>query len=708
MLSTKELTDLYCRYGFAPGPCFDEYLVFYSQSGYFQNAEIVIIDKSFDIRNLDKEEYETLGYSVRVRTPENIFSVHEELFRGFFNIEASNKKLELEYYNFCKQQNDKLMSNDYHYISGDFIESGVLKGNSDIIQRIQNIFDMDDRQLIILEAAAGYGKTCTSFEVIKSLIENSPTKIPLLAELSKNRTASIFRYVLLSEIDQKFPALSSDLVTYEIYCGRVLLIIDGFDELLSKRYLTLQEKERNTSKDVQTMLDTIAQLFPKGSKTKVLLTTRKSSIFVGEDFDNWVEAHLSECNITRLQLSEPSLRNWLGPEKISILEQNHIDLNNILNPVLLTILRNESSENFAQKYTSNDQIINQYLNLLLKREQTRQALPLNVEEQLKIMSSLAAQMVQYDISSEDIEFIKSILSDIIAPNFEEYQQRYEYLPNCAETKPSESEFLNKLSHHALLDRLSSQSNQIGFINDFIFGQMIAQAAIEQYLPPSELSGKYLDIAITAYSANNLENRKKLYETIAPTLSKETAQRRLNASLYLLNVIDGQYNGEYFDGISFGKNLNITDLLLFQNCIFSDCVFRYCRINTDSFKTCQFYNCSFFKNEIIPGETYDSELIFLSCIGHETFATLAHRNYVEVQGTQNYEQTVLEQFWKPGYETAEPRRAYQTLLKGVGTSERPLVTKAIDSLVKKNILIKYLHSFVLNFEKMNEIRTIIHR
>lgn len=57
---------------------------------------------------------------------------------------------------------------------------------------------------------------------------------PIFTELSKNRKAALFRYVLLDEIDRKFTSLSSELVISEIRNGKVPLIIDGFDELISR------------------------------------------------------------------------------------------------------------------------------------------------------------------------------------------------------------------------------------------------------------------------------------------------------------------------------------------------------------------------------------------------------------------------------------------------------------------------------------------
>lgn len=705
MLSSEDLIKLYTQYGFEQGHSSDQYLVFYSQKGYFQNAEIVLLKENIKPEEVDKTEYEEMGYSVRVRSFKDIAAVHDALFKGFFNTKISNNRLLQEYSNFCKQQEDKLLGGKYEYVIGDFIENGLIQSQN-VIQRIQSIFDTEEQQLIILEASAGYGKTCTSFEAVKFLIEKFPSKIPLMAELSKNRKASIFRYVLLSEIDQKFPSLSSELVTYEMGEGRIFLIIDGFDELLSKSYLNL--KDNNQKKDAQTMLDTIAQLFSEGGKTKVLLTTRKSSIFVGEDFDEWVDKHLSNCNVTRIQLSTPSLRDWIGPEKTEKLKQNGIELDNILNPVLLSLLRSAPLEDFANKYSSNDQIIEQYIELLLKREQTRQSLPLEVSEQLSIMSRLAAEMVEFDISAEDIDFIKAMLEDIVGDQFSRYLSRYELMSDAPETKPSESEFLNKLSHHALLDRVSSQSNQIGFLNDFIFGLMIAEALEHNYILPSGVQGKYLDITITSLATASAERRHKLYDILSSTIAKETPQRKLNASIVLLKSIQGQYESEYFDGIYFGKKISIINSCTFKNSIFTDCVFNNCTINTDAFKTCQFYNCSFYNVKIVAGETLDCELIFLSCSGHQQFAEAAYREQKKIEHIVDYERIVLEQYWKPGYDTAEPRRAYQTLLRGVAQSDKLEVAEAIDSLLKKGILIKKARVIELNFEKIEEIKKIVHR
>ena len=177
---------------------------------------------------------------------------------------------------------------------------------------------------------------------------------------------------------------------------------------------------------------------------------------------------------------------------------------------------------------------------------------------------------------------------------------------------------------------------------------------------------------------------------------------------MLKSIQGSYESEYFDGIYFGEKVSITNFGTFRNSIFTDCVFNKCEINTDAFKTCQFYNCSFYNVSIVAGETHDCQLIFLSCSGHQQFAEAAYRENKKVENIVDYERTVLEQYWKPGYDMAEPRRAYRTLLRGVAQTDKMAIWEAIESLIKKNILIKKVRVIELNFEKMEEIKKIIHR
>ena len=214
MIGKKEIEQiekLYELYGFLKVKESDKFIVFTYSNGYFYNAEIIKFDKHIEEAKL-KNEFEEVGYSVRIIEYVSIEKTHELLFNGFFAVKGINDRLLNDYELFCKLQSKKLLGAKYEYVepSCNWNSEGKQK---DLISSIYDQLQNQGAQLIILEAAAGYGKTCTSHELIKMIAEKSTDDFaPIFTELSKNRKAALFRYVLLDEIDRKFTALSSELV----------------------------------------------------------------------------------------------------------------------------------------------------------------------------------------------------------------------------------------------------------------------------------------------------------------------------------------------------------------------------------------------------------------------------------------------------------------------------------------------------------------
>ena len=56
--------------------------------------------------------------------------------------------------------------------------------------------------------------------------------IPFFTEFSRDRQARVFNHILMREVDKSFHNLKSDVVIEEIKSGKILIILDGFDELL--------------------------------------------------------------------------------------------------------------------------------------------------------------------------------------------------------------------------------------------------------------------------------------------------------------------------------------------------------------------------------------------------------------------------------------------------------------------------------------------
>lgn len=710
MNNKQKILDLYQLYSFKNIKSDDHVLTFIHEDGYFTNAEILKLDNT-DVSELENG-YKTLGYSVRISEFTTIEELHNRLFRGFFRTSQSNKRLQSEYDMFVNKQKTHLNGQQYKFIPCKYIGNrGSVE--ADIVNRVYNQLFADGPQLIIIEAAAGYGKTCTSYEIISALASDSRETAPIITELSKNRQATIFKYVLLDEIEQKFRGLTSKLVIAEIKNGNVPLIIDGFDELISKGSQE-ERTNQNDAESTQTMLSTIAQLFSEGSNAKIILTSRKTALFSGLEFEEWENRNLEKCEITRLQLIAPTVEEWIGKEKAHYLLNSGIALDDISNPALLAFISTSSMETVQQKFNSSSAIIQQYFTILLLRERKRQALLLNPEEQIDIMQSIAIQMMNFDYTSCTTYDLRALIELIIADKFSDYIKRYEDQVDNTPI-PSQEEFINKLIHHALLDRIPNSSNSIGFINYFIFGYLLIQRTIERVdgnLEYSKIDKKYWNIMVIAGKACKKEIKEKLFNTILMSGVSLQRYERLELDLSLRNHLTQNYVDDYFESIRFTPNVDFSKEFQFEKCVFSWCSFNGCTIYSHVFRKCNFYNCQFYETKVIRDTDEDLKLYFINCNSADQLIDAANTvNDSETHSFSNeiwYEKKVLEQYWRPGSNHSDRRRLYETLFRGLSQQEYESINNAIQRLISKEILISKSNYIELNFSKMKEVRQIIGR
>ena len=157
------------------------------------------------------------------------------------------------------------------------------------------------------------------------------------------------------------------------------------------------------------MLSTIGDLLQENAK--VILTSRKTAIFAGEQFAKWVESYGDSFNVTRFQLEKPEIKHWLTSERIDLLKANNVPLCNISNPVLLTYIRNVDDSKFSELVNEPDKIIDKYFTFLLERERERQKLLIPVEDQMLIYQKLAKSFSDFGISGDERSFVKELISD---------------------------------------------------------------------------------------------------------------------------------------------------------------------------------------------------------------------------------------------------------------------------------------------------------
>ena len=701
-----KLIELYTLYEFELKEKKRDYMVFQHNTGYFHNIEIVLLSGNYDITNV-KKQYEEVGFSISTKQYTNFEEMHEILFNGFFKIDYMKKKVNNIYKQFCELQTSKrIIKEPYQYIECNYtLNNGP--SSEELTSFITKKCESNESNLIIIEAAAGFGKTCSSYQILHKIAEKCDRKIPILAELSKNRTASIFKYVLFSEIDANFRGLGYPLVETEIKNGRVILIIDGFDELLSKSFEKQKEDNNEQIKNAQTMLDTISCFLTGDSRSKVILTSRKSSIFTGEIFDNWLQKRELSCSIDRIQLGAPNPVKWIGEEKAECLKQHMPEFFSMANPILLDTIRNIPVAELPQK--TNDDIIDCYFNNLLSREQKRQSLIMTEAEQIDTMQKLAAQFVELNISSEEPGMLSEIFELILENGLDDYVKEYENRISLYDEKvPGKEEFLSKLVHHAFLDRATVNKNNIGFINEFTFGWLIGEAVIQNILNVEKLNYKYLDIASTAFSLRSEDKRKALYDSVELLLLNFEDSQRLYLESKLLCHAANKYSGATLNSLTFNEQFIFNPASRFENCIFYDCTFDKCSISPNAFLGCQFVNCIFYDVRFIDESDIDNQLIFISCKGQEVFSNKASEYNANIEEGKNYKRIVLEQFWKIGKEKADPRCGVLTVYKGLSKNDIKYIDSALNELINSGLIKKLSVCYELNFSRIDEIKAILGR
>jgi hypothetical protein len=624
-LSIENLDYLFQSYNYQVAKQSNNQVRIYTlRYGMYHAAELIILENGYDATKI-KSEYSEMGFATEIRSATDINYLEEYLFEGFFIKTPLGNELKNRYSHFVTKQLQNLPSGStYKYIEGayDFmyqdedgavIENKVAISDNSIVTKINQLLTETEGALfIVIEAAAGFGKTCTANEVLNSLSAAESKKLPFFTELSRNREARVFKHILLNEIDEQFPTgIKQNIVIEQITKGRIPLIIDGFDELITKE---------SNKQEVESMFTTILDLL-KG-QAKIIITSRKTAIFNSDEFHNSIIESKNHFSVARFVIKEPTVENWLTSDKLEYIREEDFPIDELANPVLLAYIRNiplEKLKSYLDK-NSNLSLVDTYLDYLLKREQLRQNIKIDNENQLRIFRKLVRFMTEYNFTAEN----KTIIKDFI----KSYNQRIikESLKNyIAEEKPSIEDLVETLSNHVFLDR--KPNGYVGIINDFIFGFLIGENLIlkkyEEYYPnfystlPQDFSAK----AVQSFKIQSFERRIALWDIFDKNIDKFNYDVNFHFDLdySLLKKFKRDYNNLFigdtlFKDIHFDNEGSFKDSV-FSNIIFNDCHFKIDNFINCTFQNCDFYNCSF---EIDVHNKAFNDFALFACISNNGF------------------------------------------------------------------------------------------
>jgi hypothetical protein len=450
------------------------------------------------------------------------------------------------------------------------------------------------------------------------------------------------------------------------------------------------------------MLDTIGSLLE--FKTKIILTTRKTAIFTGVEFESWLLKWTANFGITRIALREPRIKDWLGQEKYTLIKEKGVPIQNLANPVLLTFLKNLGIEEFKELIESPDKLIQKYFEKMLEREQLRQQLFMSVENQLSLFRNVARNLLELDSSVEDKEFFKLIIIEDNKKLLEETRNLY-----SGTIKRTVENLVDTLSTHALLDRKGRDQNQIGFINDFVFGYFLGQILIElsEELNSKKYSSYMIELAVTAFRIQNLSTKTLLWEKVQSILDRFQAETVFLFDVYLKEELMRNYSDISICDTSF---FNITFIAhTITAAVFVNCLFKSCDFDGDIFIGVSFINCTFSDCKVINSEYFDQDngIIAIKCTQIKC-NILYHRDtpiYDSLTPSivSDFEKMVLFKIWS----ISNTKGHHITKL--IHSFEKPIRKKvqlALKSLEHKGLLdIRGIHLY-FEINKINIIKEIL--
>lgn len=652
----NDLEQMYLRYGYEPQK-HSHNLVFLFTKGIYNGADIVKRGVDDNIEELRKE-YADLGYAVKVRDFKDIEEAEECLFKDFFRTDIVCRNLRERYEVFV----NKLMLNlpkdsAYEYIKSpyDYIIYSLENGESKALSLKDNHSEMlidtvvekmnesSGPLLVIIEAAAGYGKTCTAYEILNKFISISSGKLPFFTELSRDRKASIFKHILAFEIEEQFSnRVDSSAVIHQIKKGRIPLIIDGFDELISKDF----SFSSSHFEQVESMISTVVDLLTDNAK--VIITSRKTAIFNSEEFHNWMIERDISYTLLKISIAEPSVKDWLSNERIRIMEGNNFPVDKLANPVLLTYLRYIDIQELRQIAETENSIVDRYFKFLLVREQTRQNLLAEPEVQLRIFRKLVRLFTELDVKSESKAFVKELILDYNQSILDEIRKRY-----TPDIRPRIDQIADMLSNHAFLDR--KDKDKIGILNEFILGTLIGDnLTLGEYSQYSEefykeISQTFALLAVQAYQVQPKEKKEKLWEVFNGYDFSYDQQFYFKIDIELKGELKGRYKEASLSGFKvFSQSFNLKkqfEFISFIDCIFIDCSFSLDAFQGSLFVNCSFFDCSFSTEGVLYSEEY---LSFFSCLDNNGFIQkIFETDEDNAELSVNIEKKILSLYFKRG-------------------------------------------------------------
>ena len=713
MKNKSEVVSLFKKYGFdyRDSASNGDFLAFTYKYGFFHNAELISLypDRKVEIEEEMEpavKQLEALGFSTKKSFYKSVEELEEALFDGFFNVQDWKEKIKREYLEHCEKILSVLPKDavNYNYINVPFLKNGE-NVESKLIEDICSGLKESGPALFIVEAPAGFGKTCTSYEILNTLASHdSNGPIPFFTEFSRDRQARVFSHIFVKEVDRSFSSVNSDVVIGEVKEGRIAVVLDGFDEILHDSNTDIEDA--SSFEEAEPMLETIGELLT--GNAKIILTSRRSAIFDGEVFSEWVERYQDKFLINRYRLEKPEVKDWLQPSRLEALDQTEVDVERLANPVLLSFLRFVDDEKFNELCEKTELIVDQYFKSMLEREIDRQELRMSPEQQEDFLRLVASDMCDKNYTSDSKERLIKTIKEKAGHIINDVRKLY-----SAKDRPSIDKMATTLSNHAFFDRSSRSESHIEFINEFVFGNYIAANILNEGGGWISSDERFVEPAVLSYTPRSYKERSSLWKGLLEMKYFLDASSRMKFEWLLTgNVKEPLYEGVEVSSVAF-KALCFFESGDISNSVFNDCMFTDCFFDFKNFDDVTFINCSFW------GCSHSSEydgVNFYNCKSDNGFSDSDDSDLAGRSGEKSsiklsdVEYYILTKIWPVGSPSIERLHHFIGVIIKTDEFTKREVVKGIKMLKRRGILqdANNVNFVEINKDRFSDIKQLLGR
>lgn len=392
------------------------------------------------------------------------------------------------------------------------------------------------------------------------------------------------------------------------------------------------------------------------------MTSRKTAIFAGPEFSDWVENYNGKFDVVRFQIEKPAIREWLSTDRYDNILINKVPIDNISNPVLLTYLRNVSDVEFKELLKQPENITIKYFEQLLNREKQRQNLAIRWEDQMLIFENLARNFADFGINGESRSFVKEMLIDY-------NRSKLLYYKDTMANGQTLDELADTLTNHALLDRIGNK-DYITFINDFVYGYLFGESLIKDgntFLQKVKvLPENHIYLSLTAFCYLSTDNKLKLWKKINDVRNRLSLNLSIMTDALLLGKIKQTVELTGINSCQFSNVSFESSFCKFSNVSFVDVVFENCFFDTDAFDNTTFTGCKF-NNCEVKNIAHDNSKNHVHCYGCDDYKSSFIVDFENINEPpiledvkKNWEIEILSRYFKVDGRT--PKMKYISKLK----------------------------------------------